>query len=219
MSNSVFFSKNHKYNPLQNEITIGRQLVGTLEALLKAGDWQSSLLVQTISKQLKSYCDEIQQWLDSNSNFVEQSKNILEQTHSVDQITVYISLFQTEGNNLQKWTNILKMLDHYSQTRPVYLKEEDVRAMISTKIEMQREAYVIVKIKRDAIIPLSSGRTAVLDRLGNGLVNLKRGAIKSEENIIEFVHGPLRYNFKEGQLTLQQEEQEETQFNMAAQAA
>ncbi|MGB6976825.1 MAG: Dot/Icm secretion system protein IcmQ, partial [Gammaproteobacteria bacterium] len=138
-----------------------------------------------------------------------------------EQVIAYVSIFQMEGNNLHKWINTLKMLDHYSQSRPVYRTEEQVRAIIRTKSEQLREAYVVIEIKENDIIPLSAGRTAV-DRLGNELLTLKRGAIQPE-NIIEFVHSEHRYDFVEGQLVLQQKEQEtvvpDIQFSMAAQAA
>ncbi|MGB6976089.1 MAG: hypothetical protein WBE18_01330, partial [Gammaproteobacteria bacterium] len=86
MSKSAFFNKGNKNNILPIEATVGRQLIATLQGLLAAGDWQSSMLLQTISKQLQAHCDELKQWLDENSKFVEIHENALQQAKTDEQV-------------------------------------------------------------------------------------------------------------------------------------
>jgi Dot/Icm secretion system protein IcmQ len=210
-------TKEIKNNSSSDDIIAARQLIAILQDLLAAGDWQSSgLLLRTISQKLQTYCDELKQWLEDNAKLA-QTQDTLQQVVNNERTVVYISLFQTEGNNLKKWENTLKMLDHY-QSRPIYRAEEEVMAMIRTKSEQQREAYVIVKIKEDAILPSAGGRP-VVDRLGHELLALKRGAI-DPKNIIGFVHNGNHYVFSEGELVRQEQKiVSNAQVSIAAQAA
>jgi intracellular multiplication protein IcmQ len=192
------FFKHDKNTISPNEVAVAQQLMSALRQLLAAGDWLSSILLQTFSKEWEKHCQEIQEWLNDNNKAAELSKTSLQSLGTAGKILVYVSLYQTEGNNLQKWTNTLKMLGHYSQTRPIYRQEEHMQVIIRTKAEQQREAYAIVEINENDILPSSVGRT-VVDRLDHELLTLKRDAIKSE-NIIQFVHNGNHYDFVENQL-------------------
>lgn len=175
----------------ERNIEINKKLIAVLDELLGVGDWQASLFLRTAGKQIQNLREQAQKLLAEVAGGI-VAPRIGQETKAKDgYIRVYISLYQAEGNDNQKWYRTLKSLADYSLSRPVYLEEQQVRAMIRTKENTHKEAYVAVFIQEKDIIHLPGGRMAT-DRLGHELLTLKAGAVKTE-NIIEFVHDDKHY--------------------------
>lgn len=177
---------------------LSKKLVDSISKLLQTGDWEESLFLRTMKKRLEAVKEEAQQLTNTPGN----ASKIIEQTVlSPDQVKVYISLYQFQGNNLSIWQNMLKALPKYSINRPIYNNEENARKFIRSKPDIHRHAYVIVAIKKDSIMPINS---QLKDNFDSQLLTLKEDAIQTE-NILAFVHANKRiYALQNNVLTLKE---------------
>jgi intracellular multiplication protein IcmQ len=182
-------------------IEVNRKLIEIFDELLVAGDWEASLFLRAMGKQVRDLREKALQLLVSATGSAAYStSNVLEE--KAGHIKVFISVYQTEGNNLQKWHKTLKSLSDHSISRPVYREETHVQEMIRSKTDKQREAYVKILIKEGDVLATNTKITT--DRLGNELIVLKPHTVKLE-NIIEFVHCQNRYRYLDDQLVLKGE--------------
>jgi Dot/Icm secretion system protein IcmQ len=188
--------------PKDDLLKLSKQLVKDLDKLLETGNWEESLFLRTMSKRLNSIRDEAQELEESliksgTAPIIEKSPVYqLKEGY----IKVYILLYQVDGNNLSIWQNMLKSLTKYSVNRPIYTSEEHVQAVVRSKPDPIRHAYVIVAVKKDEVI---SSETQKLDSQGHNLFILKEKAIDAK-NIISFVHANKKiYNFQNNKLHLQ----------------
>ncbi|QLH41365.1 MAG: Dot/Icm secretion system protein IcmQ [Coxiellaceae bacterium] len=182
---------------------MNQKLVQVLDNLLATGNWETSLFLRTTAKQIQQLRAEAQQLLTEVMTMTGTHKQSIDAADRPGHVKLYISLYQADGNNLQKWQTTLKALADYSVGRPIYKQEEHVKANIRAKNDMTREGYVVVWVSETDIIKLSNSQTAT-DRFGNPLITLKMGAVRLE-NILEFVHCQQRYQVYEGNLVLSED--------------
>ncbi len=178
------------------EREISRKLVKILDKLLSKGDWGSSPLLRTTKKKFQNYKDEAES-LAAEPEVAEEALV----NHRVPEgyRKVFISLYQSEGRNLQLWQNMLKSLARFSISRPVYDNEDYVQEVIRSKPEPVRHAYAVVVVREDDII--QNGRVKT-DPLGHELIVLRERAVELR-NILEFVHANKKhYHYIRGVLTL-----------------
>lgn len=186
-------------NIYEKSIEVNRKLIAVLERLLKQGQWEASLFLKATSKQINELRQRAEQLLvETIGNAAALNKDDADKQGYKK---VYISVYQAEGNNLQKWQQTLKALTEHSISRPIYDDEKQVQAILRNKIDPVREGYVSVYVKEGDIITAGKAST---DRIGNELLTLKVGAVKPE-NIIEFVHYQKSYYFKDEELVFKQE--------------
>lgn len=112
---------------------------------------------------------------------------------------VYVSLYSSDGTNLQSWERIIANLPRQMISRPIYSDEEQVRALIKSKENKVNEGYVAIYINKTDIIPLSQDKT-LYDRLGSPLLTLKDRSLNTE-NITRFIHTSGQYTYYKGRLT------------------
>jgi intracellular multiplication protein IcmQ len=178
---------------------INKILKSLLQELLQTGNWEASLFLRTTYKKLAALyekADSLSKQLESDQKLLNKDAWKEEQGY----IKVYVSLYQSDPYNLQKWQNTLKNIREYSVNRPIYLAEEHVQEMIRSKQASPNEGYVIIYIKKNDIIPAYAGKM-VEDKWGHELLTLRDNSL-SPNNIIEFVHQGRRYSFQEGELLL-----------------
>lgn len=186
----------------ENVIKLSNEIVKELEKLLSTGDWEKSLFLRTMAKRIGNIRDDAQELVEDlmeeeDENSPANDKNSYAARGGYTK--VYISLYQADGGNLQVWQNMLKSLAKYSINRPIYANEEHVKAMIRSKSDAIRHAYVIIAIKADSIIKSEFQQT---DNLGHPLLTLKEHSIETD-NIISFVHANKKvYVFHENKLIL-----------------
>lgn len=177
------------------------------EAILKAldeainnGPWDQSNFLRAIGKNLS----------DIRENFINQlGTRSKAQIHAEIQLAnrmalrsgqqeVFVSLYSTDGSNLQSWERIVANLPRQMISRPIYANEEHVNALIKTKENKQNEAYLGIFINQAGIIPLPPDK-ALSDKLGNPLLTLKDRTLDLD-NISRFVHLTGVYYYDRGRL-------------------
>lgn len=193
----AFFDSAH---PNESEkLAILKSVIVSCESLLKAGDWENSLFLRSQAKRIQTIKNEAEDEL----KFLQQKK--AEKKAGFGQVAlqesereVYISLFQSDGYNLDKWAMQLRSLSRYVVGRPVYDKEEDIQKRIRLRASPVSEAYVVVGVKK-ADIKEDTFDIPVQDQYGHTLLQLSDAAVERGE-IIAFVHQGIRYRLVEGSL-------------------
>ncbi len=198
-------------NTNEKYIAINHRLIKILDELLASGDWRASLFLRNTSKRFEELRKQAQDLSQRMSGTAALNSSDVVAIEKTGYCQVFVSLYQAEGSNLQKWHHLLKTLTEYSISRPVYRDESYIQKMMRAKENIQREAYVSVWIKPGDIIELPGARVA-MDRLGQEMLTLKAGAIKPE-NIIAFAHCQKLYDVCEQGLVLKAElNQKETRI-------
>lgn len=177
-------------------IALAKSVVAAVDEILKSQDYEESLFLRNTVKPLKAIREQAFSLLKQIDEQETSSRTI--PTLEADMEPVYVLLFQSDGQNMQKWEQLLRGLSRYALGRPVYQAEADARKVIRTKMTDGQEAYVKVAVPK-SLLEASERLSPRQDRFGNVLVTLPVGAIKSD-TILEFVHGKKRYHFDKGEL-------------------
>lgn len=177
---------------INKDEALARELIKSLDDLLAAGDWDATLFLKANKKRLEELRSRAQAVLDQMVVSESSSKQTVREV-PLGYKMVYISLFQSESNNLIKWQSAIRGLERYSVSRPVYAEEEHVRTLIRNKADPTREAYVVAFVKETDIVKPYLGKK-VQDRFGHELVTLREQAIDLR-NLIEFIHDGKHYHY------------------------
>jgi intracellular multiplication protein IcmQ len=184
------------------EVQKSLDVLKALDQAIEGGPWDKSLLLKAIGKKLQDAREKFIEDLDLQEAIKQASapQAGLNQQAILgeDFVEVYVSLYQAQGANIPKWAAILVSLTQLSITRPIYKNEEDMQASIRAKAFQANDAYVVVKIRKDDVLPAPGGKVPV-DRFGRELMVLKENVIRPE-NITRFVHLTGEYRFVNGEL-------------------
>jgi intracellular multiplication protein IcmQ len=177
------------------------------DAILKAlndaienGPWEKSNFLKIIGKSLVEIRDDFLKQLGASSQSQLKTESHLSNRIALrsGQQEVYISLYSSDGANLQSWERIVTNLPKQMISRPIYADEDDVKAIIKTKENKQNDAYVAIYINQSDILSLSPDKSSV-DKLGKVLLSLKGNSLNLD-NISRFVHLSGVYRYALGRL-------------------
>lgn len=168
----------------EQEIKVALEVKRILDVGIQEGPWQDNLFLRGIKKKLEELRDRFVGDVDL-AQFSEEDKQ-LTTAFSNNVTEVYISLYQSQGGNIHKWQEIIASLVHYSLGRPIYRDEEDVKAATRLTARNPNNAYVVINVNADAIVPDSKEQPR-LDREGRKLITLQEGAI-TLANVVRLVH-------------------------------
>lgn len=178
-------------------------LLKSVEQAVKEGPWEKSIFLRATGKKLKDFHDKLRNILKT------QEKQTLSSIHSQlakhasnaatgGQTEVFVSLYNSDGQNMQRWQRLLLTISSQAVSRPVYANQHDVEELIRAKPNKINEGYASVSVPNDYILT-NKNNNQPKDRLGNDLVVTKDGSIKTE-NINYFMHDFTRYTIKNNQL-------------------
>lgn len=175
-------------------------ILKSLDEAIAEGPWDESNFLRVIGKKLHELRDEFA----AQVNPTDSSKPGMV-SHLANRIAlrsgqheVFVSLYLADGSSISSWERILMNLPKQIISRPIYANEEDIKALIRTKVNKVNEAYVSIYIHQSDILFLSSDKTP-LDKLGKPLLTLKNKSI-SLDNINLFVHQSGVYQYHQGRL-------------------
>ena len=184
----------------EHQLTVNRELIAILSGLLAAGDWESSLFLKVASKRIKVLRDEAERLLEQatvQESLIDGGIETLQEGY----LRVFISLYQADGANLDKWCHTIKGLVLNNVGRPVYSTEDDVRSSIGARGNFSSEGYAVVHIELSELMSMPKEQVPE-DRYGYSLLTLRENAVHLN-NIKEFVHAnDQRYRFCKDTLTL-----------------
>ncbi|MBN2689032.1 MAG: Dot/Icm secretion system protein IcmQ [Gammaproteobacteria bacterium] len=170
----------------KRDLEATEKLIKIFENLLNDADWDSTLLLRTSKKKIVALKEEAEDLARRLRQKIEGDPDTVRDHGETPKgwLKVYVSLYQSQGGNMTLWQEMLKSLDRYAVTRPIYKQEEDVQASIRAKPEIEKHAYAVVMVKQDDILNFDNPSA---DRTGYELFSLKEHSIK-QENIVKFIH-------------------------------
>lgn len=186
---------------MKDELT-EQQVEAILDALneaIETGPWEESNFLRVIGKNLRQIRDNfisetgiIDQGVESSS----ESQGAY--TLKAGQQEIFISLYSSDGSNMQAWERILANLPKQMISRPIYEHENSVNYLIKSKENKINEAYVAVVINQSDLLTMPSDRTPI-DKFGKPLLTIKDRAL-SLDNIKRFIHFSGEYYYQKGRL-------------------
>jgi intracellular multiplication protein IcmQ len=170
---------------------VNQKITEILNRIINAGDWDSSLFLRNTISLFKKRLDVsnvLKEEFESQGVVAEQAFPPVDPENA---IVLYVSLYQSDGNDLQKWEGQLRSILKIAHSRPIYDEESKVTNVLRSNLNRNTDAYVKVLVDKNEII--DSARI-LKDRFGQELTTISMTAIRPE-NVIEFVHQGKRYNF------------------------
>ncbi len=178
------------------------EILQALDEALDKAPWSSSTFLSLIGKKLQKIRDEVAESMDNSDDETNGRPSKLSQQETANRFAkmkkLYVSLYAIDGSNLQSWERILQHLPNQIISRPVYENEEDAIASIRSKSNRINEAYAVIYVDPQYILPQSVEKISV-DRLGKPLLALKDKAINLD-NVDVFVHQSGTHRFVSGRL-------------------
>lgn len=179
-------------------------ILKALDYAIQNGPWDKSNFLRSIGNRLIGIRDNFAKKINERSQ-----EQIRADAHLANRLAlrsgqqeVFVSLYSSDGSNLQSWERIIANLPRQMISRPIYANEEQVQALIKSKENKQNEGYVAIYINETDIIHLSADKT-LMDKLGSPLLTLKDRAL-NVDNITRFVHLSGHYKYSRGRLIKEQ---------------
>ena len=176
-----------------------KAILKALDDAIDSGPWGESNFLRVIGNNLR----------EIRENFISQlgDKELekLTELHAATQIArqdgqqeIFITLYSSEGSNIQAWERILANLPHQMISRPIYANEEDAKYITKSKENKINEAYVAIYIKQSDILKVGQDKL-LFDKFNKPLMNLKDKSL-SLDNVTRFVHMSDVYYYIKGRL-------------------
>lgn len=173
-----------------------RHLIGSLDAVLSSADWDRSSFLRYRLSSLKKIRNHARQLQNQLAGLL-SSHDVHPDKLSENETQLYVSLYQSNGQDLKQWAAQLASISSHMIGRPIYQHEKDIQRAIRQKCVQGSESYAVVKIDRSKIMDASQSQRK--DRWGNSLVNVMTDAVQSDQ-IIEWVHLNKHYHYSNQQL-------------------
>ncbi len=178
-------------------------IIKAVDEILAQGDWDESLFIRNCLRPLKEIREQAENIIKTErANASVKRPSFITSHKQVAYEKVYIVLFQSRGYELKQWELQLRSIESHLVGRPVYRKEAEAQTAIRLKNAPDQEAYIEVDIDEKKI---QSDLTRE-DRFGHALISLAHNAV-NPAHILSFVHAGKRYDFLDGKLKEQREEE------------
>lgn len=173
-----------------------RQINATIATVTGFADQDQGPFIQNLLVPLRQLQTQAQALLDQLETARQHVRP--EYVCKEDEVKVYVSLYQADGHDKQKWEAQLASIETYLVGRPIYQYEADIRRVIRQKLVGTTEAYAVLVVPKHHIVAndISAKKT---DRHGFALVTIEASEIRPE-HVLEFVHGSKRYHLIDGHL-------------------
>lgn len=186
-----------------NERLSDEQNARILKALNKAieeGPWEKSNFLRMVGKNLIAIRDDFLTRLGAKSEHELKNESQLANKMALrsNQLEIFISLYSSDGINIQSWERIVANLPKQTISRPIYSNEENLKETLKLKDNKNNEAYVAIFIDKQDLLSLAPDKI-LKDKFGTPLLSLKDRTLNLE-NISRFVHVTGSYQFLRGRL-------------------
>ncbi|MDR3501060.1 MAG: Dot/Icm secretion system protein IcmQ [Legionella sp.] len=175
-------------------------ILQALDEAISNGPWEESNFLRAIGKNLNDIRENFVNQLGTRTKAQIQAETQLANRMALrsGQQEVFVSLYSSDGSNIQSWERIVANLPRQMISRPIYATEEHAKAIIKTKENKINEAYLGIFINQSGVISLPPDK-ALSDKLGNFLLTLKDRTLDLD-NISRFVHVSGVYRYERGRL-------------------
>ena len=178
-----------------------KEILEALNAALDKGPWKKSIFLRAIGKKLEGVREEFKSGLVDETALIANQELAKEVKPKSDKTMIFISLYNAQGKQIERWEQLIGALLLQTLTRPTYRQERDIQEAISITGSAEAQGYVSVEVKETDILTIPEGK-APKDRRGVKLLSLRKNALKPE-NIQRFYHSSGVYAFEAGKLIKQ----------------
>ncbi|NQY41758.1 MAG: Dot/Icm secretion system protein IcmQ [Legionellales bacterium] len=184
---------------LEQNFAKNNDIISAFDKAITNHVWNKHALLKKYKDKLQYLKDTFVKEIDienymANENGYRDKKEI----NRTGQLKVFISLYNPDGGDLDKWSQIIHGIVENVISRPVYRVEDDIKSAITSQNKQENEGYVIVYVNNIDLIDNSKSNESQ-DSLGNELSFLRKNCIK-KDNIVEFVYDSQHYVIKEKKL-------------------
>ncbi len=174
-------------------------IISEFDKAIDSNIWDKNSLLKKHKKKLQLLKDKFVSEIDID-NYMKKEKNLSNKKpkNRTGQLKIFISLYNPEDDNLEKWFLVIQGVINSVITRPVYRVEDDIKSVINSGDESAHEGYIVVYVNNSDLIN-AQDTNVPHDDLGNELSVLRDNCIK-KDNIIAFVHNAQSYALKEKKL-------------------
>ncbi|WP_131781032.1 Dot/Icm secretion system protein IcmQ [Legionella gresilensis] len=177
-----------------------KAILQVLEDTIKGGPWDTSNFLKVIGKTLQDYHNELTKLYNESNELKAKSNQLLGRETNPNQQEVFISLYTSDGSNIQAWERIILNLPRQMISRPIYANEEDVKNLIKSKENKLNEGYIAIFVDKNSILNLPPDKMPQ-DRFGKQLLTLRDRSLDLN-NIHYFVHLSGTYRYQRGRLLM-----------------
>lgn len=176
------------------------KILFALDDAIEKGPWDKSNFLKIVGAGLRELQEKMRREFAQTTVVKASMKTarMAEAARNESDQLVYVAIYSTEGTNLSSWERVLNNLPKQIVSRPIYTNEEDARQIIRTKENRNNEAYALVRIRAQDIIPLNTEKMPV-DKLGKPLITIKDKSI-TIDHIEKLFHNDIYYRFYQGRL-------------------
>ena len=167
-----------------------------IKKMLSSDAWDKAIVLRVIRQQLQVLSDKFDK--AALEAFAPEELAALV-THEEKQL-VFISVYASEGKNLEAWQRLLMNLPRQYVSRPIYTREEDAQYAARNKGIAMNEGYVAIWVDKSNIMPSSNQLFDLKDKFQHALLTLKDRAIDLK-NIEFFWVNSTHYTFQNGRLS------------------
>lgn len=175
-------------------------ILKALDQAIKNGPWGESNFLRVIGKNLLDVRECFANHLGTRSHAQKETDTHVDNLVALrnGQEEIFVSLYSSDGANLESWEKIVANLPRQMISRPIYASEKHLKEVIAAKVNKENEAYIGIYVNKTDIISLTPDKTLV-DKFGNALITVKDKTL-SLENITRFIHSSGVYQFDRGRL-------------------
>jgi intracellular multiplication protein IcmQ len=172
-----------------------KNIQDAIKKMLSSDAWDKAVVLRVIRQQLQVLSDKFDK--AALEAFAPEELAALV-THDEKQL-VFISVYASEGKNLEAWQRLIMNLPRQYISRPIYAREEDAQYAARNKGIAMNEGYVAIWVDKSNIMPSSNQLFDLKDKFQHALITLKDRAI--DLNNIEFFWvNSIQYTFQNGRL-------------------
>lgn len=151
-----------------------------MNQLLTEKDWEQASYLKILRQELEKIYSTFNTLANQVYSQVNEETEARAQFLNFDKSNfqlVYISIYSSEGENLDAWQRILFNLPKQFITRAIYENEYDVQDAIKQAPVFVNAAYVAVWVDKNAILS-TEGFPPQLDKIGHQLLNLRDRSVQ-----------------------------------------
>lgn len=183
-------------NYLKQLVNKRESIISKIDKTINSSIWHSHPLLSLYQENLTKLKERVSNISDKDTSGIPSKKQ--SQDAQENKIKIFVSLYNTDGLNLNKWMAVIDNAIQSAASRSIYQNKADIEKMISNRESIDNEGYLTINISENDIINIAA-ESMKKDGLGINLMDVKENAL-SIKNIVYFTHRDSNYIIKEDKL-------------------
>lgn len=162
-----------------------------LHRLVASPHFSNSTFLRLLHQQIQKLSEEFDSTMQEVYSLQEEKTEQVKKDY-VNKELVYISIYCSDGLNIDSWKRVVENLPKQYISRPIYINERNVQKAVKAKPQLMNEGYVAIYVEKQAINQPEKPDFPLTDKWGHPLLSLKDRAIDLQ-NVEYFWHDSKHY--------------------------